>query len=66
MINAQEKSNMILKAIIDVATNSANLLPGGLGDPSPKTTDLKDFAENLCDAFDVVSKREASWQQGQQ
>jgi hypothetical protein len=63
MISAQEKSSMILKAIIEIATNSANSLPGGLGDPAPKTPDLKDLAEKLCDAFDVVSKRESAWQQ---
>jgi coenzyme F420-reducing hydrogenase alpha subunit len=66
MISAQEKSNMILKAIIEVAINPANSLPGGLGEQSPSNLNLKKLAEELCDAFEVVSKREASWQQGQQ
>jgi hypothetical protein len=55
----------IYDAIIEVATNSANALPGGLGEPL-RRPNLKALAEDLCDAFEVINRRAASWQQDQQ
>ena len=53
-------------ALVDVATSSVNTLPGPLGSPNAPTVDLVALAKNLCDAFEYVTTREASWTPHQQ
>ena len=58
-------ANKIYDALIEVAISSLNQIPP-LGSTQAPAPDLLTIATNLCDAFEIVANREASWIQSQQ
>jgi hypothetical protein len=54
-----KNADMIYKATADAAVSKFSRSCGGLGE-FPEALDLKQFATELCDAFEAIETREAA------